>query len=39
MQDLPSLYSEQKELKIPPERTDITSCQMEHLNENDVNHT
>ena len=39
MQDLPSLYSEQKELKIFPERTNITSYQSEHLNENDVNHT
>ena len=39
MQDLPSLYSEQKELKIFPERTDITSYQSEHLNENNVNHT
>ena len=39
MQDLPSLYSEQKELEIFPERTDVTSHQLEHLNEKDVNHT
>ena len=39
MQDLPSLYSEQKELKIFPERTNVTSYQSEHLNENNVNHT
>ena len=39
MQDLPSLYSEQKELEIFPKRTDVTSHQLEHLNEKDVNHT
>ena len=39
MQNLPSLYSEQNEHKIFPERTDITSYQAEHLNENNVNHT
>ena len=39
MQDLPSLYFKQKELKISPERIDITSYPLEHLNENDVNHT
>ena len=38
MQDLPSLYSEQKELKIFPERTAITSYKSKHLNENNVNH-
>ena len=39
MQDLPSLYYEQKELKIFSKRTDVTSYQTEHLNENDVKHT
>ena len=39
MQDVPSLCSEQKELKIFPERTNITSYQSENLNENNVNHT
>ena len=39
MQDLPSLYSEQKELEIFPKRTDVTSHQLEHLNEKDVSHT
>ena len=39
MQDLSSLYSEQKELEIFPERTDVTSHQSKHLNEKDVNHT
>ena len=39
MQDLPSLCSEQKELKIFPERTAITSYQLKNLNENNVNHT
>ena len=35
--NLPSLYSEQKELKIFSERTAIASCQSEK--ENNVNHT
>ena len=39
MQELPSLYSEQKELETFPKRTDVTSHQLRHLNENDVNHT
>ena len=39
MQDLPSLYSEQKELKTFPKRTDVTSHQLRHLNENGVNRT
>ena len=33
------MCSEQKQLKIFPERTDITSYQLENLNENNVNHT
>ena len=33
------MCSEQKELKIFPERTDITSYQSENLNENNINHT
>ena len=39
MQDLPSFYSEQKELEIFSKRTDVISHQTEHLNEKDVNHT
>ena len=33
------MCSEQKELNIFPERADITSCQLENLNENNINHT
>ena len=33
------MYSEQMELEIFPKRTDVTSHQLEHLNENVVNHT
>ena len=39
MQDLSSLCSEQKELNDFPERTAINACQLENLNENNVNHT
>ena len=33
------MCSKQKELNIVPERSDITSCQLENLNENNINHT
>ena len=39
MQDLSSLCSEQKEPDAFLEKTTITSCQLENLNENYVNHT
>ena len=39
MQDLSSLYSEQKEPEDFLERTTITPCQPEDLNENNINHT
>ena len=38
-QDLPSQCSEQEELDDFPEKTTIISCQLENLNENDINHT
>ena len=34
MQNLPSLYSEQKELEILPEKMAITSYQLESLQKN-----
>ena len=33
------MCSEQKELNIIPERADITTYQLENLNENNINHT
>ena len=33
------MCSKQKELNIVPERADITSYQLENLNENNINHT